>query len=322
MRSPSFSTKILVTGGAGFIGSHLVDRLVRDQLGFVSVFDNFSRGRSENLSKSSSAIRVIGGDILDGERLRAGMAGAEIVFHLAAISSVFDCVHKPEAAVRTNVQGTRQVLAAARDAGVRRIVFTSSREVYGEPAALPVLETSAMRPKNAYGASKAAAEQFCIESSSNGLEVTILRLSNVYGVRDYGRVVPIFIDHALRGAPLTVYGREKQLDFVWIDNLLDVLVLAATGSFAGDPVNVGSGKGIRVCDLARRICDLTGQKSAIQVVNQREPEVGNFVADVTVARKLFDLRCPADPLEYLPIVIRSFQNGSEAADQDSPCRLT
>ncbi len=197
--------KILVTGGAGFIGSSLVDRLVRDQYGHhVCVLDNFSRGRIENLADSSNAIRIVNGDILDAARLRDEMVGTEVVYHLAALSSVFDCVHDPAAAIRTNVEGTRQVLETARQAGVRRVVVSSSREVYGEPANLPVPESSPMNPKNAYGASKVAAEELCVEYAASGLDLTILRLSNVYGFRDRGRVIPLFIDRALRAEPITV----------------------------------------------------------------------------------------------------------------------
>jgi UDP-glucose 4-epimerase len=311
--------KILVTGGAGFIGSHLVKRLVRDQLGPVSVYDNFSRGSIEGLSGNRDVVRVVEGDILDPTLLRTEMVGTAIVFHLAAISSVFDCECDPEGASRANVEGTRHVLSAARDAGARRVVFTSSREVYGDPERLPVVETAAIMPKNAYGATKAAAEGLCREFSDRGLAVSVLRLSNVYGIGDRGRVIPEFVKQALLGAPLTVYGREKQLDFLWIENALDVLVRAARDPGPCQPVNVGSGKGIRVNDLARRVCGLTGQKSVIHVVNQRKPEVGNFIADVTAARKRFGLKCPVDPLEYLPLVIRGFEKGSDAVEGDRDC---
>jgi nucleoside-diphosphate-sugar epimerase len=299
--------KILVTGGAGFIGSNLVDHLVRDQLGHVCVLDNFSRGQIENLAHSSNSIRIVDGDILDPARVRAEMAGTDVVYHLAALSSVFDCVHNPAAAIRTNVEGTRQVLEAAREAGVRRVVFASSREVYGEAANLPVSESSPINPKNAYGASKVAAEEVCAEYASEGLELTVFRLSNVYGLRDRGRVIPLFIERALRGEPITVFGRDKLLDLVWIENLVQVLALAAQFPSPAHPVNIGSGKGTRLIELAMRVCALTGQVSPIQIADQREPEVEHFVADVTAAHKLFNLHCPTDPLEYLPRVVEDFR---------------
>jgi UDP-glucose 4-epimerase len=310
--------KILITGGAGFIGSHLVDRLVAAQCGSVTIFDNFSRGKIESLSTNKHAIRIVNGDVLDSERLRDEMAGTEIVFHLAALSTVFGCVNNPEAAFRANVDGTRQVLDIARNSGVRRVIFASSREVYGEPSNLPVLETSAIRPKNMYGLSKAAAEELCFDFMSNGLEVAVLRLSNVYGTRDFARVVPLFIDRAVRGAPLTVFGMDKVLDFVWIGNLVDVLFSSAIAPCPTGPVNIGSGQGTRIWDLARRISALTGSKSTIQLEDQRQPEVENYVADVTAARRLFDLKCPVDPLEYLPIMIRTGQSNLNA--DEGMCR--
>jgi len=298
---------ILITGGAGFIGSSLVDRLVREDYGHVCVFDNFSRGRIENLSQSSNVIRIVYGDILDSQRLCDEMAGTDIVFHLAAMSSVFDCVHDPLAAIRTNVDGTRQVMETAREVGVRRVVLASSREVYGEPSTLPVHESSLINPKNAYGASKVAAEKVCAEYASSALEITILRLSNVYGIRDRGRVIPVFIERALRAEPLTVYGRDKLLDLVWIENLVDVLVLAAQLPCPTHPLNIGSGKGTRLIELAERVCALTDRKSPIQIAGEREPEVGHFLADVTAARKHFNLHCPDDPLEYLAQVVEDFR---------------
>jgi len=230
-----------------------VDRLVRDQFGDVYVLDNFSRGRIEHLAHNSNAIRIVDGDILDTARLRAEMAGTEVVFHLAALSSVFDCVHNPAAAIRTNVEGTRQVLEAARQAGVRRVVVSSSREVYGEPAKLPVPESSPINPKNAYGASKVAAEEVCAEYAARGLELMVFRLSNVYGIRDRGRVIPLFIERALRAEPLTIYGKDKLLDLVWIESLVEVLALAAQHPSPAHPVNIGSGKGTRLVD-SPRVC--------------------------------------------------------------------
>ncbi len=179
------------------------------------------------------------------------MVGTEVTHRtLPRSSSVFDCVHDPAVAIRTNVEGTRQVLETARQAGVRRVVLASSREVYGEPANLPVPESSPINPKNAYGASKVAAEEICAEYAARGLELTILRLSNVYGIRDRGRVIPLFIERALRAEPITIYGRDKLLDLVWIENLVEVLALAAQLPCPAHPVNIGCGKGTRLFELA------------------------------------------------------------------------
>ncbi len=301
--------KIMVTGGAGFIGSHLVDRLVQDRAGKVVVIDDFSRGRMEYLALCRNQISIVNGDIRDSKLLKREMAGVDLVFHLAAQSNVLDGFRNPDAAFESNVIGTYQVLREAVAAGVKRVVFSSSREVYGDPIALPVSESAPVAPKNAYGVSKTACELYCRLSAQSGMEVVVLRLTNVYGSRDRGRVIPLFIEQAIDGLPLKVFGREKTLDFLWIENLVDVLCEASRKACPDHPVNVGCGKGVKLIDLAARIRALTGGASKVDISEERAPEVSRFVADVTHARELFDLRCPQDPLEYLPILFEQFGNG-------------
>lgn len=295
--------RILVTGGAGFIGSHLVDRLVFDQTGEVFVFDNFSRGRMDHLAHICHRISVVRGDIRDRILLRKAMSGVDLVYHLAAQSNVLGAVRGLDDSFETNVAGTYEVLKAAAAAGVKRVIFSSSREVYGEPVSLPVPENAPISPKNAYGVSKAAGEMYCRLFGSAGLEVIVLRLANVYGPRDRDRVIPLFTEKALVGEPLTVFGNGKILDFLWIENLVDVLRRASRCPCPNGPVNVGSGKGTRLVDLAKRICVLTGRGSTVQVAENRQPEVDRFVADVAAARELFDLQCPEDPVEHLPLIV-------------------
>src|SRR5262249_25559920 len=148
---------------------------------------------------------------------------------LAAQSNVMGAVYDADYAFSSNVTGTYNVLQAAKSAGVKRVLFTSSREVYGDPEQLPVQETSALRPKNGYGASNAAGEIYCHTAANEGLETSILRLANVYGTRDRDRVIPLFSQAAASGAPLTLYGGEQVLDFVWIDTVVDALIKAAFG---------------------------------------------------------------------------------------------
>jgi len=296
--------KILVTGGAGFIGSHLVDRLVRDNAGQVTVLDNFSRGREQNLAQSRDRIELVRGDIRDRGLLQSVMQGVNLVFHLAAQSNVLGAVKDLDYSFETNVVGTYEVLRAAEAAGAKRVIFSSSREVYGEPASLPVSETALVAPKNAYGASKATGEMYCRLFVNRGMEVVILRLANVYGTRDRDRVIPLFAEQSFAGKALTVFGRNKLLDFLWIDNLLDVLVKASACARPKDAVNIGSGKGINLVDLAKRVAALTGNSSKVQVIEERAPEVGRYVADVGLARELFDLHCPEDAIEHLPAVVQ------------------
>ena len=303
--------RILVTGGAGFIGSHLVDRLVLDQTGEVFVFDNFSRGRMDHLDHICHQISIVRGDIRDRVLLRKAMIGVDLVYHLAAQSNVLGAVRDLDYAFETNVGGTYEVLRAAAIAGVRRVIFSSSREVYGEPASLPVPENAPILPKNAYGVSKAAGEMYCRLFGREGLEVIVLRLANVYGPRDRGRVIPLFAEKALVGEPLRVFGDGKVLDFLWIEDLVDVLCRASQCPCPNTPVNVGSGKGTRLVDLAERISVLTGRGSIVQVAENRQPEVDRFVADVALARELFDLQCPDDPVEHLPLIVEHLSHEAE-----------
>ena len=295
--------KILVTGGAGFIGSHLVDRLIQTNAGQLTVLDNFSRGREEHLALSRNKIEIVRGDIRDRKLLQSVMKGVDLVFHLAAQANVLGAVRDLDYSFETNVAGTYEVLRAAQAAGTKRVIFSSSREVYGEPTSLPVPETAPIAPKNAYGVSKAAGEIYCRLFADKGMEVIIFRLANVYGTRDRDRVIPLFAEQSLAGKSLTVFGRNKILDFLWIGDLLDVLCKASISPCPEGAVNVGSGEGVNLVDLAERISALTGNRSVVQVTEERAPEVGRYVADVGLARKLYDLHCPEDAIEHLPAVV-------------------
>jgi UDP-glucose 4-epimerase len=296
--------RILITGGLGFIGSHLAQALARDGRHEIVVLDNLYRGCPENLQSRIRDVRFIEGDIRDQTSVRQAMRGVSIVFHLAAQANVLGAVADPDYSFQTNVWGTLVVLRAARAEGVRRVVFSSSREIYGDAAALPVAENAPILPKNQYGASKAAAEHYCRAfATTEGLEVNILRLSNVYGPTDRDRVIPIFLDRAIKGRPLIIHGGQQLLDFVSVDTVVHALIRCAFGDVLPGPVNVASGVGTRLQDLARRIISLTGSSSLIEVAAARSPETVRFVADVSLARKTLDLDTPADPLHALDQVI-------------------
>jgi UDP-glucose 4-epimerase len=299
----SKATRILVTGGAGFIGSHLVERLIAEGYLSVTVLDNLKRGRVANLAAVKDSIRFVQGDIRNPRRLADVMKDTDLVFHLAAQSNVLGAVQDVDYASSTNVVGTATVLQAALAAGVRRLVFTSSREVYGDPAELPVSETASLLPKNAYGMSKVAGEMCCTMFARPALETVILRLANAYGPRDYGRVIPLFIENALSGRPLVLYGGEQILDFVHVDHVVDALMKAGFDKHVAGPVNVGSGKGTTIAELAERILALLPSDSEIRWMPSRGMEVTRFVADTTNARKLLGLEHQDDSLGRLPELI-------------------
>jgi UDP-glucose 4-epimerase len=300
-------SKVLVTGGAGFIGSHLVDRLV-DRGDDVVVVDSMRRGKRAKLEKHvlGSRVRLVEGDIRHFDVLASAVEGCETVYHLAAQSNVMGAVQDAEFSVTTNVLGTFNVLRSAVEAQVARVVFTSSREVYGEPRSLPVAEDDPLIPKNPYGASKVAGEAYCRAfASTPGLPVHVVRLANVYGPGDSDRVIPLWLAGAQRGDDLSVYGGDQVIDFLWIGTAVDALTWAADRGLPG-PVNIGSGKGTRILDLAERVLAVTGHKSKIVRTAARDVEVAKFVADVGRMRGL-GLLPEADPLGHLEELVAGYR---------------
>lgn len=291
--------KVIVTGGAGFIGSHLIDRLAGEAVDEIIALDNLHRGRREHLAHHADdpAVRLVEVDIRNAEALQALCAGADTIFHLAAQSNVMGAVEDLSYSFATNVAGTVNVLEAARAANVRRVVFTSSREVYGEVASLPVGEEAPLRAKNAYGASKAAGEIYArVFQNTYGVETAILRLANVYGPRDRDRVIPLWLEAAGAGRDLIVYGGQQVIDFVHVDLVVEALLRASGADIVGQPINIGSGQGTPILQLAERIMDLPGAHTRLDVRGARSVEVARFTADVGLMQERLQLNPAADPL--------------------------
>jgi UDP-glucose 4-epimerase len=202
--------------------------------------------------------------------------------------------------------GTFNVLRESAAAKVGRVVFASSREVYGEPIELPVDEGQPLLAINFYGASKLVGEAYCRAfRRASGLDTVILRIANVYGPRDYGRVIPLWVDQAASGIDLQVYGGKQVLDFVWVDQVVDAMLSAAASDGALPPINVGSGTGTKLMDLARRIRLLSGGRGQIQIVSARPMEVVQYVARIDRMRQLLGIEPPADPLFNLDKLVQS-----------------
>jgi len=299
--------KILITGGAGFIGGHLVTSLAAGKE--VTAFHNLSRGRWPGAIRRC---RFVGGYIRDREALEAAMSGIDVVFHLAAQSNVAGAVTDLDYSFTTNVAGTFEVLRAAKQAGVRRLVFASSREVYGDADSLPVAENAPLQAKNAYGASKVAGELYCRVFAAAGLEVNILRLANVYGPGDRDRVIPLFLENALAGQPLRINGGRQVIDFVWVDTVVEALKAAAFGPLLPGPVNIGSGKGTTLSELVARVFEVTGSHSTVEMLPARSFETVKFVADIGLAERLLGIVRQEDPLFGLA------RMSSEPASSDWP----
>lgn len=292
-------SQVLVTGGAGFIGAHLVEHLVA-RGDHVTVVDNMKRGRRQKLEQHvrSRRVQLVEDDIRRFDVLAGAVRGCETVYHLAAQSNVMGAVDDPDFSVTTNVLGTFNVLRSAAEAGVTRVVFTSSREVYGDARSLPVGEDTPLLAKNPYGASKVAGEAYCRAfTSTHGLAVHIVRLTNVYGPGDSNRVIPLWLSAAQAGQDLQVYGGEQVIDFLWVGKAVEALTFAAENGLPG-PVNIGSGTGTRILDLAARVLKVTDSTSRITRVAARDLEVAKFVADTRLMRSL-GLLAEEEPLKHL-----------------------
>jgi nucleoside-diphosphate-sugar epimerase len=259
--------RYLVTGGAGFIGSHIVERLVRDGAE-VTVLDDLSTGRRENLRAVRDRIRFIRGNAARLEVCRRAMQGVDYVLHQAAVTSVPHSTRNPIAAHHANVTATLNILLAAREAKVRRVVFAGSTAAYGDATELPNHEALLPRPLSAYAASKLAGEAYCHAFwRTHGLETVVLRYFNIFGPRQnldsqYGAVVPLFIAAALRETPPLIFGDGAQTrDFTFVANVVEANLLACHApaeQAVGSVFNVGCGTATSIGDLWRHIADLVG----------------------------------------------------------------
>jgi nucleoside-diphosphate-sugar epimerase len=290
MPPPDPRSRILVTGGAGFIGSHLVERLLADGHS-VRVLDDFSAGREENLAfaKPGDPLEVVRGDIRDVDAVHAAMAGVDGVFHEAALVSVPRSVECPELSCAINAHGTAHVLDAARAAGVRRVVYASSSAVYGDAASVPVSESVAPRPLSPYGLDKLYTEQAgALFHRLYGLETVPLRYFNVFGPRQdpsspYSGVISIFATRLLAGKPLTVFGDGQQSrDFVYVADVVEANMRAMFGAYAGPaPLNVGTGRRVTINELAKLLGEVTGVPPRIAYEPARAGEIMDSQADIT-----------------------------------------
>lgn len=283
--------KALVTGGAGFIGSHIAHRLV--SMGHeVVVLDNLFTGKRENLRKIANAVHFVEGDIRNPAALDTVIDGCELVFHQAAIVSVPLSVEKPQESHDVNIQGTLNVLQAARKAGTRRVVFASSAAIYGEEPTLPKVETMLPEPISPYGIEKLTGEHYLgTWSKLFGLQTVALRYFNVFGPRQdpssaYSGVISIFVDRILAGRPLTFFGDGAQCrDFVYVDNVVDANILAATrDGVSGRVFNVACGARTTLLELASLIERAAGKTVERSFLEPRAGDIKESLADIGRAR--------------------------------------
>ncbi len=284
--------RILVTGGAGFIGSHLAEKLVG--LGHeVIVLDDLSTGREENIVHLRDSITFIKGSITDRALLSRVMEGVQVVFHQAALGSVPRSVEDPVTTHEVNITGTFNVLLAARDAGVKRVVYAASSSAYGDTPTLPKVETMLPNPLSPYAVSKLVGEYYCqVFTRVYGLETVSLRYFNVFGPRQnphsqYAAVIPKFITAALKGEPLSVFGDgEQSRDFTYIDNVVQANLLAMESPHAvGKVYNVACGGRYTLNELIRQLEAIFGRQLEVQYLPPRAGDVKHSEASITEAQR-------------------------------------
>ena len=278
-------TVAVVTGGAGFIGSHLVDALLAENIK-VRIVDNYSTGRPENLTHVSGKVDVIEADIAFGGSWQKSIQDADWVFHLGALADIVPSIQKPEDYFQANVNGTFNVLEAAKHAQVQRFVYAASSSCYGIPDIYPTSELAEIRPQYPYALTKRLGEELVMHwAQVYQLPAVALRLFNVYGTRSrtsgtYGAVFGIFLAQKLANKPFTVVGDGTQTrDFTYVTDVANAFLTAAKSSRCGEIYNVGSGQTISVNRLVEL---LTGE---VTYIPKRPGEPDCTFADITKIRR-------------------------------------
>ena len=289
--------KVLVTGGAGFIGSNLVRKLLEEG-NSVTVLDNYMSGYRSNLDPFP-AVRIIEGDIRDKTIVESAMQGVEVVFHLAASVGNKRSIDQPLMDAEINVLGTLQVLEAARKAGVRKIVTSSSAGIFGELKTLPIKEDHPVEPDSPYGCTKLCEEKLCLSYAKlYDIEAVCLRYFNVYGPNQrfdaYGNVIPIFVFRMLRNEPLLIYGDGEQTrDFVHVDDVVQANIKAADAAGVSGAFNIASGTRITINHLVKMITKNESNDVKAEHGPERPGDVKHSLADISLAH---------EKINYLPSV--------------------
>lgn len=291
------TAQYLVTGGAGFIGHHIVQMLL-DSGRTVRILDNLTTGSKVNVSALRGQVEFIHGDLRDLEIVRTAVNGVEVVFHQAAMVSVPRSIADPQMTLEVNVMGTQHVLLAARDAGVRRVVYASSSSVYGDTPALPKREDMPAQPMSPYALHKLTGESLCsMFTHLYGLETVSLRYFNVFGphqnpLSEYAAVIPRFL-HALsqKQRPIVYGDGEQTRDFTYVSNVVQANLLAATAeSASGRAINIGCGEQISLNKLLHLASEMIGVTIQPEYRSPRPGDVRDSLADISLALELLNYK--------------------------------
>ena len=316
MRMKIKNKKIVVTGGAGFIGSNLSEELARENE--VVIIDNFVTGKRENIADiiKEKNLNLVEDTVTNLELLQRVFNGVDYVFHEAAIPSVPRSVEDPVASNNANINGTLNVLIAARDNNVKKVVYASSSSVYGDTPTSPKVETMKPTPLSPYAITKLAGEYYCkVFYEIYGLKTTSLRYFNVYGPKqdplsEYAAVVPRFMTRVLEGKPPVIYGDGEQTrDFTFIKDVVLANILVAVSKKAnGEAINIAGGKRITVNDLAVMIIEMLDGKQKPEYANPRKGDIRHSLADISKAKRLLDYQPMYDLKKGLHETCRYFSD--------------
>ena len=313
-KNPTNPKTILVTGGAGFIGSHIVDGLV-DLGADVVVLDDLSSGKLKNLEKSREKIEFIKGDIRDEKALDEALDGVEAISHQAAWRSVPKSVHQPWEYNEVNVNGTLKLFLKAKEKSIKRIVCASSSSVYGEREDFPEVEWEVPKPISPYAATKLIVEHYSyVFSKLYGMEIVNLRYFNVYGPRQslddkYAVVIPKFITCLLKGESFPIYGDgEQERDFTYVDNVADINIKCLEkGGIGGEIFNVGLGAPSSVNQLFKYLKEIIGSDIKPNYCPVRLGDVRKTHADIEKAKKLIGWQPKINFYEGLEKTVKWFK---------------
>ncbi|MFQ6014043.1 MAG: SDR family oxidoreductase [Anaerolineae bacterium] len=308
-------TKYLVTGGAGFIGSNIGAELLkrREQ---VRVLDNFATGKKENIAQFLDDIELVEGDLRDPRAVQQATQGIDYILHQGALPSVPRSIEDPLTTNAVNIVGTLNLLIAARDAGVKRLVYASSSSVYGDNPALPKVEQMNPAPKSPYAISKLAGEHYCQAFTRVfGLQTVCLRYFNVFGPNQdptspYAAVIPKFVTLMMRGERPPIYGDGLQSrDFTYVANVVQANLLAVEASeVAGEVINVACGKRYTLLELVDTINRILDTQIEPTFTTARPGDVKHSQADIGKAQKLLGFRVELDFEEGLEKTIGWYRN--------------
>jgi len=321
----SKTSRVLVTGGAGFIGSHIVDALLKRDYQ-VGVLDDFSTGGPTNLAQHApSRITMHNGDIRDEAFVKRAVQGYDAIIHQAALVSVTRSIEDPMRTSSVNVDGTLNLLIAARDANITRFVYSSSSSVYGETETLPKTESMSPQPISPYAVSKLAAENYCrVFARVYGLHTICLRYFNVYGPRQkygpYSGVIPIFVNRVMNNLPPIIYGDGQQTrDFTYVEDSVSANLLSLERApKPGDVFNVAAGRQVSLNQLAASIEKLMGKPQlGSEKVPPKKGDIQHSYADITKARTILGYSPRFSLEEGLQKVIGGLVHGSTANDRGS-----